>query len=232
MTAAGFPHSDTPGSQLGCQLPRAYRRLQRPSSALDAKASTMCPLQLAKHKHSTKTTKTHTTKTNTHTKTPSTTQTPTQKREPVLPGNCAGDARVHYPEIKYQEANSPQTNPSGPAGSDVSEPQQCAREPTPPAAHPVPHHQQHRQAAPPAAVLEDKATHRAVIRRRLHYPNTTNATEHSPVKPGCVLLRKEVIQPHLPVRLPCYDFVPIASPTFDGSLHKGWATGFGCCRLS
>ena len=49
---------------------------------------------------------------------------------------------------------------------------------------------------------------------------------------GKVLLRKEVIQPHLPVRLPCYDFVPIASPTFDGSLHKGWATGFGCCRLS
>ena len=36
-----------------------------------------------------------------------------------------------------------------------------------------------------------------------------------------VLLRKEVIQPHLPVRLPCYDFVLIASPTFDGSLHKG-----------
>src|SRR5688572_1382547 len=33
-----------------------------------------------------------------------------------------------------------------------------------------------------------------------------------------LLLRKEVIQPHLPVRLPCYDFVPIASPTFDGSL--------------
>jgi hypothetical protein len=36
-----------------------------------------------------------------------------------------------------------------------------------------------------------------------------------------VLLRKEVIQPHLPVRLPCYDFVPIASPTFDGSLPCG-----------
>ena len=49
---------------------------------------------------------------------------------------------------------------------------------------------------------------------------------------GQMLLRKEVIQPHLPVRLPCYDFVPIASPTFDGSLHKGWATGFGCYRLS
>jgi hypothetical protein len=30
--------------------------------------------------------------------------------------------------------------------------------------------------------------------------------------------RKEVIQPHLPVRLPCYDFVPVANPTFDGCL--------------
>ncbi len=50
---------------------------------------------------------------------------------------------------------------------------------------------------------------------------------------GQVLLRKEVIQPHLPVRLPCYDFVPIADPTFDGSLLQvGWATGFGCYRLS
>ena len=33
-----------------------------------------------------------------------------------------------------------------------------------------------------------------------------------------ILLRKEVIQPHLPVRLPCYDFTPIADPTFDSSL--------------
>jgi hypothetical protein len=36
-----------------------------------------------------------------------------------------------------------------------------------------------------------------------------------------VLLRKEVIQPHLPVRLPCYDFVPIADPTFDSSPPYG-----------
>ncbi len=34
------------------------------------------------------------------------------------------------------------------------------------------------------------------------------------------LLRKEVIQPHLPVRLPCYDFTPIANPTFGSSLSK------------
>ena len=30
--------------------------------------------------------------------------------------------------------------------------------------------------------------------------------------------RKEVIQPHLPVRLPCYDFTPITNPTLDACL--------------
>ena len=30
-------------------------------------------------------------------------------------------------------------------------------------------------------------------------------------------LRKEVIQPHLPIRLPCYDFTPVIDLTFDGS---------------
>ena len=30
-----------------------------------------------------------------------------------------------------------------------------------------------------------------------------------------LLLRKEVIQPHLPIRLPCYDFTPVINPTFD-----------------
>ncbi len=29
-----------------------------------------------------------------------------------------------------------------------------------------------------------------------------------------VSLYKEVIQPHVPVRLPCYDFTPITSSTF------------------
>ena len=50
-------------------------------------------------------------------------------------------------------------------------------------------------------------------------------TKHPPTHSGPMnacspqtgLPRKEVIQPHLPVRLPCYDFVPIANPTFDHS---------------
>lgn len=39
---AGFPHSDTLGSQSGYRLPQAYRRFLRPSSAPNAKASTVC----------------------------------------------------------------------------------------------------------------------------------------------------------------------------------------------
>ncbi len=31
-----------------------------------------------------------------------------------------------------------------------------------------------------------------------------------------ILPRKEVIQPHLPIRLPCYDFTPVIGLTFDG----------------
>ena len=31
------------------------------------------------------------------------------------------------------------------------------------------------------------------------------------------LHRKEVIQPHLPIRLPCYDFTPVTSFTFGSS---------------
>ena len=39
----GFPHSEILGSQPAYRLPEAYRRLPRPSSAPDAKASTVRP---------------------------------------------------------------------------------------------------------------------------------------------------------------------------------------------
>ena len=34
-----------------------------------------------------------------------------------------------------------------------------------------------------------------------------------------LLSRKEVFQPHLPVRLPCYDLAPVTSFTLGGSLR-------------
>ena len=36
--------------------------------------------------------------------------------------------------------------------------------------------------------------------------------------PYFFFLRKEVIQPHLPIRLPCYDFTPVIGSTFGSSL--------------
>src|SRR5512147_3342540 len=41
--------------------------------------------------------------------------------------------------------------------------------------------------------------------------------EGGSVDPTQALPRKEVIQAHLPVHLPCYDFVPVTSPTFDSA---------------
>jgi hypothetical protein len=38
---------------------------------------------------------------------------------------------------------------------------------------------------------------------------------------------KEVIQPLLPERLPCYDFIPVISPTFDASLLAVESTASG-----
>ena len=37
---------------------------------------------------------------------------------------------------------------------------------------------------------------------------------------GEFLLRKEVIQPHLPVRLPCYDLAPVTSFTLGSSFRS------------
>ena len=39
-----------------------------------------------------------------------------------------------------------------------------------------------------------------------------------PGLPVLVIPRKEVIQPHLPIRLPCYDLVPLTGFTFGASL--------------
>jgi hypothetical protein len=57
--------------------------------------------------------------------------------------------------------------------------------------------------------------HRTVTRE---WPSTSRAPAgvRAPAFP-----RKEVIQPQLPLRLPCYDFTPIIDPTFDGSLPCG-----------
>ena len=51
---------------------------------------------------------------------------------------------------------------------------------------------------------------------KLETPFTPRDLNHS-IR-GCVLPRKEVIQPHLPIRLPCYDFTPVIGLTLDNAL--------------
>jgi hypothetical protein len=59
---------------------------------------------------------------------------------------------------------------------------------------------------------------RTALLRRSSLPSTGRA----PAGVGAPAFpRKEVIQPQLPLRLPCYDFTPITNPTFDGSLPCG-----------
>ena len=42
-----------------------------------------------------------------------------------------------------------------------------------------------------------------------------------------VLLRKEVIQPQLPLRLPCYDLAPVVDLTLDAAFPKVKSTVSG-----
>ena len=55
-------------------------------------------------------------------------------------------------------------------------------------------------------------------------PTVARTARNGPAAPPgrlTALPRKEVIQPQLPLRLPCYDFTPVTSPTVDGSLPCG-----------
>ena len=192
MTTAGFPHSDTLGSQPGCRLPEDYRRLQRPSSAPGTKTSTVCPYKL-------------------------------DTRHYMLFLQKTEDARVHYAVLKIRtEPCLRAPHPGGPSAGRTSQrpgksgcllrTQQCARP---------------RRVRMPS--FRDPPKGRSVLAGP---PWRGNRIASAPLESmdaqvnvchlrAPVLLRKEVIQPHLPVRLPCYDFVPIADPTFDSSLPYG-----------
>ena len=113
--------------------------------------------------------------------------------------------------------------------------------------HQLPNHTQHMHAVlvlpeKPLLPIQQNTAHTNSNKKTCHHtqnPRAITKTCHHQVltstQPGDktkinnILLRKEVIQPHLPVRLPCYDFVPIANPTFDHSPHqmvvRPWASG-------
>ena len=58
-----------------------------------------------------------------------------------------------------------------------------------------------------------------VSQKRIATGNILLSIDNSTVKNSLLdFLRKEVIQPHLPIRLPCYDFTPVINPAFGSSL--------------
>ena len=197
----GFPIRTPSDQRLVGSSPRHFAAshvLHRPP---DAKASTVCPYNT------------------------------THKRPNRI--NCYGtnlqknqDARVHYPVLTQHHQKPTQPHQLRPAGNQ--RPQGKTN------------HQPHTPTT--------RLTHKAVdgvfpdTRQRTDIPLQTLCVKDRTMRPASVhpktrdpppastgqpeqgadfknkLLRKEVIQPHLPVRLPCYDFVPIANPTFDSSL--------------
>ena len=57
-----------------------------------------------------------------------------------------------------------------------------------------------------------------VSQKRIATKNMLLSIDNSTVKNSLLdFLRKEVIQPPLPIRLPCYDFTPVIEPAFDSS---------------
>ena len=132
-------------------------------------------------------------------------------------------ARVHYPVLKPPRApTGPDPQAHRPTASRQGHPENrthpkrmrvAVREPK---SIPIP------LPGPPKGIQKPMISSTPARPRQTgddprHAGHTTDARPASSKK----LRRKEVIQPHLPVRLPCYDLVPITSLTLDGSIHKG-----------
>ena len=173
----------------------AYRSRPRPSSTLGAKASTMCPYYLDG-----------------------------DQTEPVQ--GSAGDTRCH-PRLSSTGGMWLLCSFQGP-----SERATRARPPArwPAAGDAVSQNSTACTGSSSAVCLAGPARfgrHARPHGRRPTLPDRSRpkwrAGRSAPCRTGTVsvLPRKEVIQPHLPVRLPCYDFTPVTSPTFDGSLPCG-----------
>ena len=83
-----------------------------------------------------------------------------------------------------------------------------------------------RSRLSPFSTITTKLNHKHFKHRRKRHQNCSMFHVHCSL-PKALLLRKEVIQPHLPIRLPCYDFTPIANPTFGHALLavRLWTSG-------
>ena len=62
------------------------------------------------------------------------------------------------------------------------------------------------------------AAYAAVQPGRSLFQNSVTDPNLNLITPLYFLLRKEVIHPHVPVGIPCYDLTPVIGPALDDSL--------------
>ena len=230
MTAAGSPHSETLGSKPARRLPEAYRCPPRLSSVPSAKASTIRPCRQP-HTRGTRKTK----------------RTPDDRSSTL----CDHKTIKQQPDPQQEGTRSKYISTSRPQpynnGMVRSRPLSSSQTTTPHHNQPTPHGDSRPRRAPvrqpPSGGRGGQGTQQhartrprrgatTVPRQHARHPQGQSPRHHARHQ-NDILRRKEVIQPHLPVRLPCYDLVPITSLTLDGSPPRtGQATGFGCCPLS
>ena len=75
-----------------------------------------------------------------------------------------------------------------------------------------PHRLYHQAVCGECRITEESTAFEVFLTAPL--TSLTNQQQSTPY----FFLRKEVIQPHLPIRLPCYDFTPVIGSTFGSSL--------------
>jgi hypothetical protein len=82
------------------------------------------------------------------------------------------------------------------------------------------------------AIVKEHSSHYAIVIGFV--PQVRRAGDFAtPNGDSLCLPRKEVIQPQVPLRLPCYDFTPITPHTLGAYLPKrGWPSDFWYTRLS
>src|SRR5208283_4150647 len=79
-----------------------------------------------------------------------------------------------------------------------------------------------RDAQTAAPARDQRSEHRDQIRQALAFVETRRRDRPDIIADLCPLIsvlwtsRKEVIQPQVPLRLPCYDFTPVADLTVVG----------------
>ena len=134
----------------------------------------------------------------------------TKKQKPCF-------ARVHYPVLKPPRTATPTRPAHGrPPGTTGIESRQAKAWGGDPGAQ-----KRIRTTPAPTARPAGQSQRHLPHQRPVHTRPPRGRVRTGRRTASCILRRREVIQPHLPVRLPCYDLVPITSLTLDGSIPQG-----------